>query len=175
GVGEGTATITLTIDGVSDTITITVVPATTGGGGGSELPVNPGPFTPITNTDPMLGDGFFFQMNFKDLSDLKNNVDIHKGAVHLEDIIKDGNYAGVTATAVNPKYAPYITIGNCEVHSGKPAILFNYHPTLDEWLDWITTTGNNELTIPVQVELSRGGKSAITSINMIFPGCQIKY
>ncbi|MCL1810073.1 MAG: hypothetical protein FWG42_09965 [Clostridiales bacterium] len=171
GVGEGTATITLTIDGVSDTITITVVPATTGGGGGSELPVNPGPFTPIYNGNPETGDGSYYKQDFKDPSNALNNIYYHGGAVHLEDIITDGNYAGVTATAVDSKYAANIELGACSQHSGKQAILFSYKPTKEELRSYMAAQGKMNISIPVQVLMQRGSQSASVTINMLYTDC----
>ena len=86
----------------------------------------------------------------------------------MEDIIKDGNYTGVTAEAVDSKYAPYIELGACKQHPDKPAILFSYRPTEGDWLDWLAETGNQDLTIPVQVLLTRGDQSATVTINMIY-------
>ena len=174
GVSEGgPVTITITVeleDGntYTDSIQITVSDGGDGGGDGTDLPVNPGPFTPDYNGNPATSDGFYFKMNFLDSS---QDEDYHAGAVHLEAIISDNNYTGVEIKSVTPaKYAPYITMGNCAQHAGKPSILYNYHPAGAEWLALIGEQGTENIKIPVQVELGRGSQSATVTVNMIFTG-----
>jgi len=145
-------------------------PGHTGGG----LPVNApaGGFSPILNDDPDLGDGYYADVYFPDPTHA-NNKFYHNGAIHLEDIITDGNYENVTATAADAKYAPYITVGTCERHGGKPSVIFSYSATNEEWWDWVLSYGDSDLTIPVQVTLTRDGKTATVTINMKYPDCLI--
>lgn len=142
---------------------------------GGELPVNKpdGGFFPITNPDAMIGDGYYTKLNYRLPDDPKENEFYHAGSIHLEDIITDGNYSNVTAEAVEAKYKPFITIGACERHGGKPSIIFSYEPTSEEWLDAIVALDDNT-TIPVQVKLTRDdGKTATITINMIYPLCLV--
>ena len=172
GMAVGTSTITVTIgegeETITATITVTVTDGTMPPNPGTELPVNPGPFTPITAPDPMNGDGYYCKHDFTDEASTENNFIYHNGAIHLEDVITDGNYTGVTVSATGP-YAPYISIGND--HHGKPSIIYNYLPTNQQWIDQL---GHGEMLIPVQVRLTRGTQSATVTINMTYPGCLIK-
>ena len=176
GVAVGTSTITVTIgegeEAVTATITITVTdgsepPVTPPG---TDLPVNPGPFTPIYTGDPDAGDGYYAKADFQDLTDPQNNVVFHNGSIHLEDIITDGDYAGVTVTAPS-KYTSFISIGSD--HHGKPSVIYSYFPSGGEWMDQIINHGNSNIIIPVQITLTRGEQSATVTINMIYPDCVI--
>jgi len=167
GIGPGVAVITLTIDGISDSITVAV------SGPITDFEPNPGPHTPITNTNPELGDAYYYQVDFRNLSNPTNNMVFHKGAIHLENIITDGNFDGVTVAAADPKYADFIELGACPQHPDKPAILFSYQPTNAEYIAWATANGDFNINIPVQVKLSRGGKSATVTINMLYQDCLV--
>ena len=181
GVAPGVSTITLTIgegdEAITATITVTVTDVTgpTGTPTGTptptpatELPVNPGPFTPIFNDNPDIGDGYYGIFNFlyQDQS-----MWIHNGAIHLEDIITDGNYAGVTVSAPS-KYAAFITIGTCH---GKPSVVYSYEPTEAEYLAWRSANGNDDIVIEVSVTLTRGDQTATVKINMTYWGCLVTY
>lgn len=169
GVSVGSATIMLTIgegaDAISTLITITV----TDGGGGNDLPVYTGPFTPITAPNPLDGDGYYAKHDFLDPTDSENNFVYHIGSIHLEDVISDGNYTGVTAVAAAP-YTSNIFISNTLDQHGKPSIMYNYFPTNAQW---IAQLGPVEMLIPVEVTLTRGSQSATVTINMIYPGCVV--
>jgi hypothetical protein len=143
-----------------------------GSGDDNELPVRKpaGGFTSITNPDPMLGDGYYADVYFPDLND-QNNKFYHDGSVHLEDIITDGDYDNVTATAVDPKYQQYITTG--VDHCGKPSIIYSFFPSNDDWRNWGDTYHDSNITVPVQVVLERDGKTATVTINMIYPLCLV--
>ncbi|MCL2083652.1 MAG: hypothetical protein FWH06_00155 [Oscillospiraceae bacterium] len=146
-----------------------------GGGGNGEIPVNKpgGGFTPITDPDPMKGDGYYASIDFVEYDDPEKNELYHYGSIHLEDIITDGNYS-VTAEAVDDKYKPYITIGDCDRHGGKPSIIYSYEPTADEWMQTRIIGGDQNMTIPVQVRLTRdGGETAVITVNMIYPLCLV--
>ena len=181
GVSEGgPVTITITVeleDGntYTDSIRITVTDGNggTGDGDDTDLPVGTGPFTPETNSNAMLGDGYYYKADFNDLSNTGNNAFYHNGSIHLEQIITDGNYSNVTVSGVSPsKYAPFISIG-ADQH-GKPSIIYSYAPDNQDWLDCLTSGNGSNLIIPVQLTLSRDdGKSASVTINMIYPGCLI--
>ena len=138
-----------------------------------ELPVNKpeGGFTPVTVADPRFGDGYYAKINFREYGnpDPNYNMLYHTGSVHLEDVITDGNYSNVKAEAVDAKYAPYITVGECARHENKPSIIFSYEPTNDEFIQMQLGAGVNKSKIPVQVKLTRDdGKSAVVTINMIY-------
>ena len=146
-----------------------------GGPSDKDLPVRrpDGGFTPITDRDPRIGDGYYAKINFLEYGNPDPNYNLlyHTGSVHLEDIITDGNYDGVTATAVDAKYAPYITVGLCERHGGKPSVIFSYEPTNMEFLTMQLGDGINASWIPVQVRLVRGdGREAVVSVNMVYNG-----
>ena len=173
GLATGSAAISVTApNGITATYTITVTEPVTD----TRLPVITPPngvFVPITDPDPMRGDGYYAMVNFKDYDNPEKNELYHYGSVHLEDIISDGIYSGVTATAVDAKFAPYITIGPCDRHGNKPSIIFSYEPTNQEWYDAIVA-GDDDTPIPVQVLLTRDdGKSAIVTIVMIYPYCLV--
>ena len=148
-----------------------------GGNGGTEepdvsLPVKEDSgdgYSPIRDVlSPMDGDGLFVKIFYPDLTDANNNKYYHDGAIHLEDVITDGNYSGVTATAIDAKYRDYIKVG-IDQH-GKLSIIYSYVPTEQDYRDW---AGSHELTddicIPIQVNLVRDdGKAAIITINMYY-------
>ena len=166
-VGEGDAVITVTINGHSDTINVTV------NGNSNELPLKPDGgdgYTPIRDTvNPMNGDGLYIKVFYPDRTDLTNNAFYHNGAIHLEDIIADGNYTGVTVTPTDAKYASYVTVG-VDQHS-KPSILFSYIPTEQEYRALVTalSSPDDDFYIPIQVQLTRDdGKSATVTINMYY-------
>ena len=166
-VGEGTATITVTVNGHTDSITVTV----TDPGEDTTLPtidVGNNGYTPKRDVDdPMNGDGLFTKKFFPDLTNPNNNVHYHDGAIHLEDIIADGTYTGVTATALDEDYADFITIGLD--HHNKPSLIYSYIPSNDEWIAWILEYGGDDLFINTTVLLTRDdGKSAIITINMYY-------
>jgi hypothetical protein len=171
GIAPGEAVITVTVGGKSDSITVTV----TNPSGGAELPVNKPAdgFTPDPGTGGPSGDGYYAKFNFEFPTPEKNEV-YHFGAIHLEDIITDGIYTDVTATALDAKYIPYIEVGID--HHGKPSVLFSYRPTEQEWIDWTVANGTWNLRIPVQVLLARDdGKSAVITINMHYYGCLVTF
>ena len=177
GAGEGTTTITLTISDGDETKTSTILVTVTDGSGGvmppnPEIPLKTGPFVPITNNDPMHGDGYYAKVDFMAPGDPNNNQLYHTGSVHLEEIIADGNY-NVTVEAVNSKYAPYIQLGACGRHEDKPSIIFSYQPTNAELVAYYTAAGdiNALVDIPVEVRLTRGEKHAVITIHMIYPDC----
>ena len=138
-----------------------------GNGNGGELPVNKpqGGFTPITNPDPLKGDGYYIDIDFG----MGTQSFYHSGAIHLEDIITDGDYSNVTVEALEAKYGPYVTIDDCERHDHKPSIIFSYVPTADEWLQYNVINGDPNTTIPIEVRLTRGDEEAVITINMIYP------
>ena len=169
GVAVGTSTITVTIGEGEEAITATITVTVTDGAippPDTELPVNPGPFTPTVNGNPVSGDAYYGIFNFLDAS---QNSEEHKGAIHLEDIITDGNYAGVSASAASP-FASFISTGND--HHGKPSIIFSYRPAESEF---VSAGGVDSLVIPVAVTLTRGTQSAIVTINMIYTGSMATY
>jgi hypothetical protein len=135
-----------------------------------KLPVNKpdAGFTPKTDTDPLKGDGYYAVINFKLYGDPEKNELYHYGYIHLSDVITDGDYNGVTATAIDSKFKPYIKIAECTQHPGEKSIQFSYEPTNDEW-----KAMGADVNIPVQVLLERGDKSAAVTINMIYPGCLV--
>ena len=146
-----------------------------GGGGGTgddTLPVKDDDgngYSPIKDpASAMNGDGLYFKIYYPDLDDTNNNAYYHDGAIHLEDVIGDGNYDGVTAAAVDPKYSDYITIG-VDQH-GKPSILYSYTPSNQELYDWAVAHGMNEdIFIQAEVVLTRDdGKTATVTINMYY-------
>jgi len=147
----------------------------TGGGGENPaaLPVNTpsGGFTPIVkDKDPMNSDGYYADLFFPDPAS-PNNKYYHDGSIHLEDVITDNNFTGVTAAAVDPKYKNFIRIDTD--HDNKPSIMYNYVPSADEWKQWAAQHQNSDITIPVQVVLTRGAQTATVTINMIYPGCLV--
>ena len=142
---------------------------------GDELPVNKpdGGFFPITDPDAMIGDGYYAMINYMDPGNHEKNEFYHTGSIHLEDIITDGNYSNVTAEALEAKYKPFISIGTCPRHGGKPSIIFSYEPTS---LEWANAFGNNDYDVitPVSLMLARDdGKTAEITINMIYPLCLV--
>jgi len=176
-VGEGEATITVTVNGHTDSITVTVtVPAPEEDTTLPTKATDPSDgYKPIIQdvNDPENGDGWYGTRFYPDLADPINNHVYHEGAIHLEDIIADGNYAGVTATAVDEKYTNYIKI-DTDRH-GKPSLMYNYVPSSDEMLDWVSNHGPDEdVFVKTQVELTRDdGKSAIITIYMYYWGSLI--
>jgi len=174
GISEGETVVTVTIGDKTDSITVTVKapPEDTDD---TELPVNTPDdgFTPIIVHNADIGDSYYAKINFLEYGnpDPNFNALYHTGSIHLEDIITDGNYIGVTVEALDAKYAPYITIGVCERHENKPSIIFSYEPTNDEFLQMQLNDGINGSKIPVQVKLSRGdGKTAVITINLVYNG-----
>ena len=171
GLAVGSATVTLTIGSgaaaVTDTITVTVVAADPG----PDIPIKPGDsFTPIYNGDPETSDAYYGVFNFLDSS---QNELFHNGAIHLEDVISDGNYANVSVTAPAP-YTSSITIGT-DQHS-KPSIIFSYAPTNTVWKNYYDSHGGDaNLVIPVQVTLTRGSQSATITINMTYMDCLVTF
>jgi hypothetical protein len=164
-VGEGEATITVTVNGHQDSIHVTVSVDST-------LPTKTEPgdgFSPIrTVGNPMEGDGLYVKKFYPDLTNPNNNDYYHDGSIHLEEIISDGIYTGVTVTAVDGKYSGYITIGND--HHGKPSILYSYVPENAEFRAWAEAHGmDDDIVIKTQVLLTRDdGKSATVTINMYY-------
>ncbi|MCL1805682.1 MAG: hypothetical protein FWG28_06780 [Clostridiales bacterium] len=146
---------------------------TGGGETGTGLPVGEGPFIPRFNGDPYDGDGYFMKKNFldPDNTDPAINEFYHNGSIHLEDIITDGDYTGVSVAPLNAKYTSYLAIGND--HHGKPSIIYSYPGTSDEWNAGLLAGG--DLIIPIQVTLTRGGQSAEITIHMTYPECLITY
>ena len=133
------------------------------------VPTAPGEgYSPIYNNDPMLGDGLYVMVFYPDLANVNNNEKYHDGAIHLEDIIADNNYTGLTATAVDEKYSAFITIG--DDHHGKPSIIYSYVPSNNEVLAWLALPEpKDDLCIKAQVLLTRtDGKSATITIDMYF-------
>ena len=167
GAAAGTSTITVTAGGATHSITVTVVEPASG-----SIPIktpNDGnAFKPLWNDDPMLGDGHYEHVFYPDRSLPAFNVFFHNGSIHLEDIISDGNYAGVTAVPSNSKYAPYITVGVDKC--GHPSIIFNYIPTEAEFRALVAALANpdDDFFIPVQLNLTRGGQTATITINMYY-------
>ena len=172
GRAKGTVHITIWIEVdegeiLEHTITVTVTDG--GGGGETDLPVGEGPFVPIYNGDPEAGDGLYGKANFMDPGNPEDNLIFHNGAIHLEDVITDGNYSNVTAAAEAP-FGSYITIGSD--HHGKPSILYSYFPTNQEWKDRLGAS-DPLCTIPVKVTLTREEQSAVVTIHMIYPDCLV--
>ena len=136
------------------------------------LPIKTAPadgFSPIRDINsPMNGDGLYVKIFYPDLTHPNNNVYYHDGSIHLEDIIADGNYSGITAKAVDAKYKDYISVG--VDHHGKPSIIYSYVPTNQELLDWAMSHGPMEdIFMQTQVEISRAdGKTAVITINMFY-------
>ena len=174
GVSEGgPVTITITVElengnTYTDSIRVTVTDGNGGGGGETGLPVaKPSIFTPVYDGNPATSDGFYYQVNFGNHAD---DLIHHAGAIHLADIITDGNYENVTLANVPAKYTSSIKIGVCPQHGG-PAILFSYEPTSQEWIDLLDQFGEIEdVMISVPLRLVREGQSADITINMIYPG-----
>ena len=164
-ISDGTTIITVTAGSVSGTITVTVNP-------GTDLPLkapNDGDaYKPIRNVgNPTDGDGYYCKAWLPDPTDPNNNELYHVGSIHLEDIIADGNYSGVTATATSSKYVSFITIGTD--HHGKPSIMFSYLPSNQEMKDWKASYPGIDPCFPVELTLSRNdGKSAVIKINMYY-------
>ena len=80
----------------------------------------------------------------------------------------------MTAEAADNKYNPYITVGSN--HRGDLSIIFSYLPTKEEWIQKYYTEGDTDVTIPVQVKLTRtDGKTATININMIYRGCMMSW
>jgi len=159
-------------NGAKTHFTITVIPADEGQVG-DKLPLIPDGndgYTPIKDPDDSAnGDGLYVKKDFDDPDDPYNNEYYHDGAIHLEDVIADGNFTGVTATAVDPKYSGFITIGND--HHGKQSILYSYVPNVQELRDWAQNSPGPDIYFPVKVELARpDGKTAIITINMYYWG-----
>jgi hypothetical protein len=140
---------------------------------GKEIPiVKPAVFTPVTNPNAALGDGYYYKKDFNNPGNPALNEFFHAGSFHLEDVITDGNYSGVTIDAKDSMYKPYITIGTCDRHSGKPSIIYTYEPTKEEWRTVLTS---DEMPIPVQVTLKRGADTADITLNLIYPGCGVTF
>jgi len=166
----GPVTITVKApNGGKTYFTITVLPADEPDG---KLPVKTDPgngFSPIRDAEsPMDGDGLYVKIFYPDPADPYNNAYYHDGAIHLEDIITDGNFSGITATAVDAKYSDFITIG--VDHHGKPSILYSYVPTEQELRGWVMAHGPaDDIFIQIQVELARDdGKTATVTVNMYY-------
>ena len=171
GVAEGTTTVRGTlINGNYATITVNVNDPT-------KLPVNnpSGGFTPYRDpNDDDISDGYYEKFNYNDPTNTNPAVNelYHYGSIHLEEIITDGNYTGVTASAVDSKYSAYITTGNDANHN-KPSVIFSYRPTNAEVKAFQATNPGYDdfISIPVQVLLTRGSQSATVTINMTYYGC----
>jgi len=175
GVSEG-GPVTITVkapNGAKTHYTVTVLPADAPDTAIPLVTDNGGGYTPVRNTDdPMDGDGLYVKRYYPDLTDPNNNAYYHDGAIHLEDVISDGNYSGLTAAAADKKYEPFISVGTD--HHGKPSILYTYVPSSEELLGWIIANGDAEFTIKTQVELARAdGKTATITINMYYWDCSI--
>jgi hypothetical protein len=166
--GEGTATITVTVDGKSDTIKVTV-------SSDNKLPLvddpKTGGYSPIYDADPEFGDGLYAMVNYADRNNPVVSPYIHDGSIHLEDIIADGKFSGLTLTVTEAKYKNYIKLGDDKC--GEPSIIFNYIPTGGEYDAFRDSPDpDKELSFPVEVTLTRSdGKSATITINMYYWGC----
>jgi len=150
-----------------------------GGGGnpgepdGDRLPINTPAdgFTPFYDEeDPDNSNSFFGKFNYFS-SDIPSKTIFHFGSIHLEDVFTDGDYNYVTAAAADAKYADFITIG--DDRHGKPSIIYSYEPTKQEWSDFLTAKAGDTLIIPIQVELARGGRSAVITVNMTYHDCLV--
>ena len=166
-VGDGETVITITIGDKQESIKVTVLPDEED----TNLPtkeVPGGGYKP--NEDPMSpmnGDGLYVKIDYQDLTNPNNNVYYHDGSIHLENIISDGNYTGVTATPKDSKYAGKIYAGT-DKH-GKPSIIYTYVPSEAELRDWMTNHPDEDIFFSTQVELTRtDGKSATVTILMYY-------
>jgi uncharacterized protein YjdB len=165
GVAVGEAIITVTVGNVSDTITVTITDPTL-----LPLKSGEGPYKPELG-DIENGDAYYSKFDYMGNTEEGNAID-HEGAIHLEDVIADGIYTGVTATAIDPRFNDYIYVGYD--HHGKMSINFTYRPTVEEWLEWALREWNWQLEIPVKVLLERDdGKSAEVTIVMWYYECLV--
>jgi len=94
GVAAGETTITVTVGGKSDSITVTV---TDPGSGGGELPVNQpgGGFTPDMSLGNINGNGFMAKHDYDYPDDPDENINklYHFGSIRLSDVVTDGTTA----------------------------------------------------------------------------------
>ena len=126
-------------------------------------------FKPVWDDDPMLGDGHYEHVFYPDRSlPAPFNEFFHNGSIHLEDIISDGNYTGVTAAPSDPKYASYISVGTDKC--GKPSVIYSYVPTEDEFKALVAALANpgDDFFVPVGLTLTRGTDTAGITINMYY-------
>ena len=167
GIGEGTATITVTISGGDEEITHSILVTVEEGepaGGNGELEIKgSGKYTPGAD------DELFGSLNY-----ISDSYEVeHNAYIHLEDVIADGEFTNVTVTALNSKYDSFVSISSsCAEHS-KPSIMCSYIPSHDEWKDSFAISGEWDLVVPIKVELERDGDTAEITINMIYNDCLI--
>ena len=168
GIAPGTAVVTVTLrPGVTDTITVTVVPAAD-----PVLPIQ-GSGTYDMNPDDSLS---YFIMH----SDFNNPISRDQdGTIKLSDIIHSSfgaNYSSVSVTAVNPALASMVSKG---VKNGNDVIVLTYYGTAQQWLDVNPQPFTPPLVapqVPVAVVLSAPGYADTTvTINMAFDGMFIVF
>ena len=125
-------------------------------------------FVPFKHpSDPEFGDGWYGKVFYPDLDDPILNEVYHFGSIHLEDIIKDGVYAGVTVESADPTYGKFLTIGD-DKH-GKPSVIFSCPPTNEDLIAWMMTKPglDDDFFIPIEIVLKRDdGKEATVTINL---------
>jgi alternate signal-mediated exported protein len=166
GVAAGKVTIAATGDeGQSNSYTITVTDPNAQAA--IELPLktpadaNKG-FMPTTDEDKWAG-----QRNFSEPNDTNKNFDLHGGAIHLEDIISDGDVSGIRISELDPRFNGEITIG-ADGH-GKPSVLYSSVPTRDEIDEQVYTLGQEpELTTTMRLTRDSDGATALVTITMTY-------
>ena len=166
GISVGEAVIIVNVGSASGFFNITVIDPSSA----FDLPVNDpeGGYTPDMSFDD--GNGYLAKFDFGNPDEPGHNKVFHNGSIRLSDVIRDGNYEGVTAIAVDDKYKPFISVGYN--HMGDLSIIYSYMPTLQEIIDIYVGLGDEDITIPIRVTLNRDdGKSATITINMIYRGC----
>jgi hypothetical protein len=149
------------------------------GGEGTDIPlVTPsggteGIYKPIFTGDPLYSDGFWLKHKYDEPDHPDVNKIYHIGAFHLEDIIEDGDFAGLTVTPQDPKFGNSIRLDNCPVHPGTPSIVFDYLPTEQEYLEAVgaITPPETRIHIPAKVDLTRAdGKTATITLLLYYYG-----
>ncbi|MDR0906078.1 MAG: Ig-like domain-containing protein [Oscillospiraceae bacterium] len=165
GVSPGKVTITATgEDGQSNSYTILVVDSTQPPIS-NELPLKT-PDDPNKGFMPVAGDEFDGKVYFLDLNDAKSNIVDRQAAIHLEDIIDDGDYAGITVEPLNPAHAGKFSIGLDDVH-GKLSLLSSAIPTNQEVCDQIFGPNPQEQpTLTTTVRLTRAGDGATADVKI---------
>jgi len=165
GLSPGVTTITVTAGTLSRNIQITVTADTA-------LPVKPPNdgtgYMPRWAEDPLDGDGWFGIYTYM-ASDVGDLIHLFQPAsIHLEDIIADGNYSGVTVAATNSKYRDFVKIDLDDC--GEPSIILEYVPTKQELIALLAALSgpNDDFYIPIEVTLTRIDKTATVTLHMYF-------
>ncbi|MDR3314109.1 MAG: Ig-like domain-containing protein [Oscillospiraceae bacterium] len=149
GVAAGTATITVTVGGKTDSITVTVkpgIPPYLGTINGE------GPYVTRQHPSDSLLD--YSALFYIDKTDFANALLDRPGAIKLSDVLSGSDYSGLSIRADDPSLTTYFSVGTDKV--GDDAILYTYFGTQQEWEAEKLATGKSP-QITVRIYLCKAG------------------